>query len=99
VVEVRPEARTSVVDVRPLRGDSLATRRCTRLATSRVIAQTEAPFTLTEDRRAEVAFLARYRGRTLDAYRHDLRALFQWAADRDLAPRTRAPDRKPVNAY
>jgi site-specific recombinase XerC len=39
-----------------------------------------------------VAFLARYCGRTLDAYRHDLRNLCQWAADHDLAvleaPRT-----------
>jgi site-specific recombinase XerD len=31
-----------------------------------------------------VAFLARYSGRTLEAYRHDLRALFQWAADHHL---------------
>jgi len=30
---------------------------------------------------AAAAFLARYRGRTLDAYRHDLRTFFQWAAD------------------
>lgn len=34
---------------------------------------------------AAIAFLARYSGRTLDAYRHDLRNLFQWAADHDLA--------------
>ena len=34
---------------------------------------------------AVVAFLARYNGRTLDAYRHDLRGFFQWAADNDLA--------------
>ena len=34
---------------------------------------------------AAVAFLARYSGRTLDAYRHDLRGFFQWAADNDLA--------------
>lgn len=26
-------------------------------------------------------FLARYSGRTLDAFRHDLRGFFQWAAD------------------
>ncbi len=32
-----------------------------------------------------VAFLARYSGRTLDAYRHDLRNLFQRAADHDFA--------------
>ena len=30
---------------------------------------------------AAAAFLARYAGRTLDAYRHDLRTYFQWAAD------------------
>jgi hypothetical protein len=30
---------------------------------------------------AAITFLARYGGRTLDAYRHDLRNLFQWAAD------------------
>lgn len=34
---------------------------------------------------AAVAFLARYGGRTLDAYRHDLRNLFQWAADHGTA--------------
>jgi integrase/recombinase XerD len=34
---------------------------------------------------AAIAFLARYSGRTLDAYRHDLRNLFQWAADHGLA--------------
>ena len=27
---------------------------------------------------AAVGFLARYGGRTLDAYRHDLRAFFHW---------------------
>jgi integrase len=30
---------------------------------------------------AAAAFLVRYQGRTLDAYRYDLRAFFQWAAD------------------
>ena len=34
---------------------------------------------------AAAAFLARYSGRTLDAYRHDLRTFFQWAGDADLA--------------
>ncbi len=29
-------------------------------------------------------FLARYSGRTLEAYRHDLKYFFQWAADHDL---------------
>jgi hypothetical protein len=33
---------------------------------------------------AAAAFLARYSGRTLDAYRHDLRYFFQWADDVDL---------------
>ena len=36
-------------------------------------------------RLAAVAFLARYSGQTLDAYRHDLRNLFQRADDHDLA--------------
>jgi hypothetical protein len=30
---------------------------------------------------AAVSFLARYSGRTLEAYRHDLRGFFQWAGD------------------
>jgi integrase len=30
---------------------------------------------------AAAAFLARYQGRTLDAYRYDLRAFFQWASE------------------
>ncbi len=33
---------------------------------------------------AAAAFLARYQGRTLDAYRYDLRAFFQWASDEGL---------------
>jgi integrase/recombinase XerD len=33
---------------------------------------------------AAVAFLTRYSGRTLDAYRHDLRMFFQWGADNGL---------------
>ena len=33
---------------------------------------------------AAAAFLARYSGRTLDAYRHDLRRFFQWTADHDI---------------
>ena len=31
------------------------------------------------------AFLARYSGRTLEAYRHDLGGFFQWAADNTIA--------------
>jgi len=34
---------------------------------------------------AAAAFLTGYNGRTLDAYRHDLRTYFQWAADAGLA--------------
>src|ERR1700682_3051584 len=34
---------------------------------------------------AAAAFLARYSGRTLDAYRHDLRGYFNWAAQVHLA--------------
>ena len=30
---------------------------------------------------AAAAFLARYSGRTLDAYRHDLRGFLQWSAE------------------
>jgi hypothetical protein len=48
-------------------------------STMREIGQAQVLFTLDEDQPAAVAFLARYRGRTLDAYLHDLRALFQWA--------------------
>jgi integrase/recombinase XerD len=33
---------------------------------------------------AAASFLARYSGRTLEAYRHDLRGFFQWAADHDV---------------
>jgi site-specific recombinase XerD len=54
-------------------------------STTQVIGQPQAPFTLDEDQLAAVAFLARYRGRTLEAYRHDLRTLFQWAADHHVA--------------
>jgi site-specific recombinase XerD len=54
-------------------------------STSQVPDQPGTPFTLDEDHLAALAFPARYSGRTLEAYRHDLRALFQWAADHGLA--------------
>jgi site-specific recombinase XerD len=54
-------------------------------STGQVLDQPGVPFTLSEDQLAAVAFLARYSGRTLEAYRHDLRCLFQWAADHQLA--------------
>ncbi len=41
-------------------------------------------FVVDDAQLAAVAFLARYSGRTLEAYRHDLRGFFQWAADHDL---------------
>jgi integrase/recombinase XerD len=34
---------------------------------------------------AAISFLARYSGRTLEAYRHDLRGFFQWATDHGIA--------------
>ena len=34
---------------------------------------------------AAASFLARYSGRTLEAYRHDLRGFFQWATDSGVA--------------
>jgi site-specific recombinase XerD len=43
-----------------------------------------APDIVDEAEIAAVSFLARYNGRTLEAYRHDLRCLFQWAADAGL---------------
>jgi site-specific recombinase XerD len=39
---------------------------------------------LDEAHLAALSFLARYSGRTLEAYRHDLRGFFQWATDHDV---------------
>jgi integrase/recombinase XerD len=52
---------------------------------TQVLASWDEPIAPDEAELAAVAFLARYSGRTLDACRHDLRNLFQWAADHDLA--------------
>ncbi len=38
-------------------------------------------FELDDAQLAAASFLARYSGRTLEAYRHDLRGYFQWTAD------------------
>jgi integrase/recombinase XerD len=38
-----------------------------------------------EGQLAAASFLARYSGRTLEAYRQDLRGFFQWAADHDVS--------------
>jgi site-specific recombinase XerD len=57
----------------------------TTLGTTRMVIevpQSETGFD--EAQVAAVAFLARYSGRTLEAYRHDLRMFFQWAADHGL---------------
>jgi hypothetical protein len=42
-------------------------------------------FEFDEAQLAAVSFLARYSSRTLEAYRHDLRGFFQWAADHGVA--------------
>jgi integrase/recombinase XerD len=44
-----------------------------------------AGFEFDEAQLAAVSFLARYSGRTLEAYRHDLRGFFQWATDHGIA--------------
>ena len=44
----------------------------------------ENDFVVDDAQLAALAFLARYSGRTLDAYRHDLRGFFQWAANMQL---------------
>jgi hypothetical protein len=42
-------------------------------------------FKVDEAQLAAVSFLARYSGRTLEAYRHDLHCLFQWPTDHGVA--------------
>jgi integrase/recombinase XerD len=46
--------------------------------------QAPTPERFNEAEMAAAAFLARYSGRTLDAYRHDLRTFFQWVGDKRL---------------
>jgi integrase/recombinase XerD len=53
--------------------------------TTPVVVRADAPV-LDEAQLAAVAFLARYRGRTLDSYRADLRQFFQWAATVGVPP-------------
>ena len=48
---------------------------------ARTIQLPEEELIVDEAQLAAVAFLARYSGRTLDAYRDDLRGFFRWAAD------------------
>jgi hypothetical protein len=49
------------------------------------IREPELEFEVDEAQLAAVSFLARYSGRTLEAYRHDLRGFFQWATDHGIA--------------
>jgi integrase/recombinase XerD len=44
-----------------------------------VIARDVGPFA--QAQMAAAAYLARYSGRTLETYRHDLRTFFQWCTD------------------
>jgi integrase/recombinase XerD len=48
------------------------------------IATGESVWSPDEAQLAAAAFLARYRGRTLEAYQYDLRSFFQWAEDHHL---------------
>ena len=58
----------------------------TTIATARPTAQCPEPERLVDDAQlAAAAFLVRYSGRSLDAYRHDLRGFLQWAADNAVA--------------
>jgi site-specific recombinase XerD len=58
----------------------------TTIETSTIDLQlTDEAFVIDDAQLAAVAFLARYNGRTLDAYSHDLRGFFQWASDNNLA--------------
>jgi hypothetical protein len=56
----------------------------TLLITDTALSTDEPLWSPDETQLAAGAFLARYSGRTLDDYRHDLRSYFQWAADRHL---------------
>ena len=53
-------------------------------ATTTIIEMPRDDFVIDDAQLAAAAFLARYNGRTLDAYRHDLRGFFHWAADNNL---------------
>jgi site-specific recombinase XerD len=57
----------------------------TTLLISRLpISAQEAAWSPSEAELAVAAFLARYSGRTLEAYRFDLRCFFQWASEHAL---------------
>lgn len=56
----------------------------TLLTTGTAICTDDPPWSPDDAQLAAAAFPARYNGRTLEAYRHDLRYYFQWAADQGL---------------
>ncbi len=57
----------------------------TLLTTDTAVCTEEPPWLPDEAQLAAAAFLTRYNGRTLEAYRQDLRYFFQWATDQHLA--------------
>lgn len=65
----------SIGSYHPEEEDTITTRTSTALLDGPI-----EPFAPDEAELPAVAFLAPYSGRTLDAYRHDLRNLFLWAA-------------------
>lgn len=56
----------------------------TTIETTTTVERPGAGFKVDDARLAAVSFLARYSGRTLEAYRHDLRGYFQWASNIDV---------------
>ena len=56
----------------------------TLLTNDSAVCTEDPPWSPDEAHVAAAAYLARYSGRTLEAYRHDLRYYFQWATDQHL---------------
>jgi Phage integrase, N-terminal SAM-like domain len=54
-------------------------------STATTIREPGVDFEIDEAQPAAVSFLARYSGRTLEAYRQDLRGFFQWATNHGIA--------------
>ena len=54
-------------------------------STTRTIQAPDSEYVIGRAHVAAAALLARYRGRTLHAYRNDLLGYFQWAADANVA--------------
>jgi hypothetical protein len=85
---IRPESSTAVPERRlsaagwlivRSQGGSAMTTTIESAATT--IRAPGAEFEVDEAQLAAVSFLARHSGRTLVAYRHDLRGFFRWATD------------------